>query len=204
MTSGLSKDIRCHVWPYFVKLATQATPKSGLSVWWCHMVTLIFLRGLCGYVWVNILTLSPPRGGHTRVGVPELLNPKTSNHVTCAALALKALVLEGHPSLNGASLTSKKVSTDDDKVFHGRKLVDTICCHHMRHVLHSWSDLHNCFFKDYMGLIMSLVYFVDLAHMHFRLMLQMETNTFLHRKCDGSKFVHKQSKRYEFSSNWHC
>ena len=26
------------------------------------MVTLIFLRGLCGYVWVNILTLSPPRG----------------------------------------------------------------------------------------------------------------------------------------------
>ena len=26
------------------------------------MVTLIFLRGLCGYAWVNILTLSPPRG----------------------------------------------------------------------------------------------------------------------------------------------
>ena len=25
------------------------------------MVTLIFLRGLCGYVWVDILTLSPPR-----------------------------------------------------------------------------------------------------------------------------------------------
>ena len=25
------------------------------------MVALIFLGGLCGYVWVNILTLSPPR-----------------------------------------------------------------------------------------------------------------------------------------------
>ena len=24
-----------------------------------HMVTLIFLRGLCGHVWVNIPTLSP-------------------------------------------------------------------------------------------------------------------------------------------------
>ena len=27
-----------------------------------HMVTSIFLRALCGYIWVNILTLSP-RGG---------------------------------------------------------------------------------------------------------------------------------------------
>ena len=26
-----------------------------------HMVTLVFLGGLCGYVWVNILTLSPHR-----------------------------------------------------------------------------------------------------------------------------------------------
>ena len=26
------------------------------------MVTLIFLGALCVYVWVNILTLSPPRG----------------------------------------------------------------------------------------------------------------------------------------------
>ena len=30
-----------------------------MSAWWLHMVTLIFLRGLCGYVWVNILTLFP-------------------------------------------------------------------------------------------------------------------------------------------------
>ena len=33
----------------------------GLSAWWLHMVTLIFLQGLCGYVWVNMLTLSPSR-----------------------------------------------------------------------------------------------------------------------------------------------
>ena len=27
-----------------------------------HMVTSIFLQGLCGYIWVNILTLPPRRG----------------------------------------------------------------------------------------------------------------------------------------------
>ena len=26
-----------------------------------HMVTLIFFMGLCGYVWANIFTFSPPR-----------------------------------------------------------------------------------------------------------------------------------------------
>ena len=26
-----------------------------------HMVTSTFLRGLCGYIWVNILTLSPQK-----------------------------------------------------------------------------------------------------------------------------------------------
>ena len=35
--------------------------QSELSAWWLHMVTLIFLRGLCGYVLVDILPLSPPR-----------------------------------------------------------------------------------------------------------------------------------------------
>ena len=44
----------------FSKLANhqirhQATQESGLSAWWLHMVTLIFLRGLCGY---NGLTYS--------------------------------------------------------------------------------------------------------------------------------------------------
>ena len=43
----------------------QATHKvgcqSGDYIINLHMVTLIFLMGLCGYVWGNILTLSPPR-----------------------------------------------------------------------------------------------------------------------------------------------
>ena len=66
LTPGLGKDILCHVWPYF--FWTCKSPgqifghtKSGLSARWLHMVTSIFLRGLCGYVWVNILTLSLQR-----------------------------------------------------------------------------------------------------------------------------------------------
>ena len=48
-----------YVWPYFSKFANrqirhQATHKSELSAWWLHVVILIFRRGLCGYVWVNI------------------------------------------------------------------------------------------------------------------------------------------------------
>ena len=35
--------------------------QSGLSAWALHMVTLIFLGGLCGYVWVNH-SLYHPRG----------------------------------------------------------------------------------------------------------------------------------------------
>ena len=34
---------------------------NGLSAWWLHMIISIFLRGLCGCVWVNILTLSPSK-----------------------------------------------------------------------------------------------------------------------------------------------
>ena len=33
-------------------------PYKKWAVSLVHMVTLIFLRGLCGYVWDNILTLS--------------------------------------------------------------------------------------------------------------------------------------------------
>ena len=32
-----------------------------------HMVTSIFLRGMCGYIWANILTLSPQRGMVTKL-----------------------------------------------------------------------------------------------------------------------------------------
>ena len=38
--------------------------KWAVSLVILHMVTSIFLQGLCGYIWVNILTLSPQRGGH--------------------------------------------------------------------------------------------------------------------------------------------
>ena len=36
--------------------------KWAVSLMILHMVTSIFLQGLCGYIWVNILTLSPQRG----------------------------------------------------------------------------------------------------------------------------------------------
>ena len=38
-----------------------------------HMVTSISLQGLCGYIWVNILTLSPQRarGPYKRLGKKE-------------------------------------------------------------------------------------------------------------------------------------
>ena len=147
MTPNLSKDIRCHVWPYFFsKLAIhqikhQATHKvglgclmtlvsirtfsvmydhtfqnlqitrsdirphikwavilviayghtqSGLSTWWLHMVTLIFLRGLCGYVWVNILTLLPPRVLDTR---ESKLFPRLNQFKPCQIHELNTFVL---------------------------------------------------------------------------------------------------------------
>ena len=39
--------------------------KWAVSLVILHMATSIFLRGLCGYIWVNILTLSPQRGYST-------------------------------------------------------------------------------------------------------------------------------------------
>ena len=67
MTPGLGKDIRAmydHNGILFLNLQNTISYirpllQSGLSAWWLHMVTLIFLRGLCEYVPVNILTLSP-------------------------------------------------------------------------------------------------------------------------------------------------
>ena len=47
LDTGLSKDIRCHMTILFLNLL--------------HMVISIFLQGLCEYIWVNILTLSPHR-----------------------------------------------------------------------------------------------------------------------------------------------
>ena len=87
MTPGLSKDILCHVWPYFFYfLQTSANQQIRLSdirphIKWAvslvilHMVTSISLQGLCGYICVNILTLSPQRGGVTGTpGIEALSN----------------------------------------------------------------------------------------------------------------------------------
>ena len=40
---------------------------------WLHMVTLVFLRGLCRYVWVNILVLSPLRGAPQSVHAATIM-----------------------------------------------------------------------------------------------------------------------------------
>ena len=84
MTTGLSKDIRCHVWPYFFYTCKSPVQTSGhalswLSAWWLHMVNLIFLRGLCGYVWVNILTLLPQLPRENLVIEINTLNCNTSD-----------------------------------------------------------------------------------------------------------------------------
>ena len=44
---------------------TRPHIKWAVSLVILHMITSIFLRALCGYIWVNILTLSP-RGGVTK------------------------------------------------------------------------------------------------------------------------------------------
>ena len=68
MTPGLSKDILSHVWLYFFYKQVQISRsdirshiKWAVSLVILHMVTSISLWGLCGYIWVNILTLSPQR-----------------------------------------------------------------------------------------------------------------------------------------------
>ena len=54
----------------FAKLATHQSRHQDASKMDCQpddcklqMPTSIFLKGLCGYVWVKMLTLSPPRVG---------------------------------------------------------------------------------------------------------------------------------------------
>ena len=42
--------------------------KWAVSLMILHMITSILLRALCGYIWVNILILSP-RGGKLKVWI---------------------------------------------------------------------------------------------------------------------------------------
>ena len=53
--------------------------KWAVSLVILHMVTSIFLQGLCGYIWVNILTLSPRRGVQpwTTTGADGNINAST-------------------------------------------------------------------------------------------------------------------------------
>ena len=60
MTPDLSKDIQCHVWPYFSKLSNQqirhqATHKVGCQASDCIWSLYSFSWGLYGYVWVNMM-----------------------------------------------------------------------------------------------------------------------------------------------------
>ena len=66
MTLGLSKDIQYHVRPYFFYALQLTTGRSDIrpqAKWAVSLVSaegqFIILRGLCGYVWLNILTIAP-------------------------------------------------------------------------------------------------------------------------------------------------
>ena len=49
-----------------------------------HMVSSIFLRGLCGYIWANILTLSPQRGDQAVLQIClKIIKCKTLKYAMC-------------------------------------------------------------------------------------------------------------------------
>ena len=85
MTPGLSNGIQRHVWPHFSELANRQIR---------HQATHKVFRGLCGYVWVNMLILSPLRvmclqGGEEYVtswslsaGILNILIIYTKHHTT--------------------------------------------------------------------------------------------------------------------------
>ena len=84
---------------FFLNLPTnpqirhQATHKVGCQPGDCiYMVTSIFPRGLCGYVWVNILTLSSTRG--------LMVLAATGN--------TNRIIHTGHPFIGGPSYTLRQ------------------------------------------------------------------------------------------------
>ena len=60
--------------------------KWAVSLVILHMVTSIFLHGLCGYIWVNILTLSPWRDYLSVVLICSGLNQNILNPLYCLGL----------------------------------------------------------------------------------------------------------------------
>ena len=93
MIPGLSKDIRCHVWPYFfinLQIArSDIRPHiKWLSVWCLHMVTSIFLWGVSGYIWINILTYDP----WGRISIVPLVQHPPSNQTPNCTMYLPNVV----------------------------------------------------------------------------------------------------------------
>ena len=71
--------------------------KWAVSLVILHMVTSIFLQGLCGYIWVNILTLSPQRGIITGGGKDPQESQDdytTTFHVMLAPKSLQQLAIQ--------------------------------------------------------------------------------------------------------------
>ena len=86
VTPGLSKDILCHVGPYFLYKQVQISRsdirphiKWAVSLVILHMVTSISFRGLCGYIWVNILTFITPEGIYKHDNVKCYMSGLTRN-----------------------------------------------------------------------------------------------------------------------------
>ena len=62
MTIGLSKDIRCHVWPYFSKLAKKQIRQQASHKVVCQPGDCLWSHFNLpqGFVWVNIYSLYHP------------------------------------------------------------------------------------------------------------------------------------------------
>ena len=93
MTPGLSKDIRCHVWPYFFWTCTSPDQtlghtQSGLSAWWLHTVISIFLR-VCVGTYGLTYSLYHPRGACAVNGCVLQLNIACPSITACVLSCAK-------------------------------------------------------------------------------------------------------------------
>ena len=112
MTPGLRKDIWFHIWPRSFLCMRITRSDIRLHVKWAVSLViadgwLIFLRGLCGYVWVNILTLSPPRVTDLDCNIWILTGIKLKS--TYLAIHCK---FHTHPCAELVSNSGKKVHRD--------------------------------------------------------------------------------------------
>ena len=66
---SLNKDIQSHIWDIILHKSSDLTPVhtwSKRSAQGLQMSSLIILSGLCGYVWVSILTLFASKGSQNK------------------------------------------------------------------------------------------------------------------------------------------